>query len=299
MALENVVVVDGVRTAFARGGRGKLVATRLDEAGAKVIRSLLDRNPKVQDRMIEDVGLGNVSGRGEFVLLGVVARLAGLPLEVCSFNSNRQCGSSMETLHRIAMSIALGANEVWHRARHRAHGPAARRRRWRRQATRVSGPNPRWQQMNEVQRKQAPDHADYFSVPIPDYILKRRRSEHDADRAERGRDVRSVARTSWTRSPPIATPRPLPPTKRACTATRSCRSRSKSRCSTSKATGSKPRRVPRSLFDRDECIRPDTTVEKLGGLARGERHAELRRQGAPHHRRQLLSHERRRLGRAA
>ena len=45
MQLQNVVLVDGARTAFARGARGKLVATRLDEAGAQVIRTLLDRNP--------------------------------------------------------------------------------------------------------------------------------------------------------------------------------------------------------------------------------------------------------------
>ena len=34
MQLQNAVLVDGLRTPFARGGRGKLVATRLDEAGA-------------------------------------------------------------------------------------------------------------------------------------------------------------------------------------------------------------------------------------------------------------------------
>ena len=94
-SLRNVVLVDGARTAFARGGKGKLVATRLDEAGSQVIRALLDRNPKVKDSMIEDAGLGNVGGAGEFTGLGIMARLAGLPLETCSFNSNRQCGSSM------------------------------------------------------------------------------------------------------------------------------------------------------------------------------------------------------------
>ncbi len=47
--LNNVVVVDGVRSAFGRGGRGKLVATRLDEAGGKIVRALLERNPKVKD----------------------------------------------------------------------------------------------------------------------------------------------------------------------------------------------------------------------------------------------------------
>ena len=40
-----------------------------------------------------------------------VSRLAGLPAEVCSFDTNRQCGSSMETLHRITQSIMVGATE--------------------------------------------------------------------------------------------------------------------------------------------------------------------------------------------
>ena len=43
MKLNNVVLVDGVRSAFGRGGRGSLVATRLDEAGAKVVRALMER----------------------------------------------------------------------------------------------------------------------------------------------------------------------------------------------------------------------------------------------------------------
>ena len=85
MELRNVVIVDGVRSPFARAVRGKLVATRLDEVGATVIRALLDRNPKVEDHMIEDVGLGNVLGKGEFVDLGQIVRLAGLPLEVSTF----------------------------------------------------------------------------------------------------------------------------------------------------------------------------------------------------------------------
>jgi 3-oxo-5,6-didehydrosuberyl-CoA/3-oxoadipyl-CoA thiolase len=173
MALQNVVLVDGARTAFARGARGKLVATRLDEAGAKVIRALLERNPKVKDSMIEDVGLGNVGGRGEFVMLGVVARLAGLPLEVCSFNSNRQCGSSMETLHRIAMSIAVGASEcgialgIERMGRTLGGGGGGGGEK----PNRITGMNKRWFELNEAQKSMPPDHKDYFSVPIPDYIL--------------------------------------------------------------------------------------------------------------------------------
>ena len=63
MQLRNVVLVDGVRSAFARGGRGKLVATRLDEAGAQILLALLDRQPKVQNSMIEDVGISTVLER--------------------------------------------------------------------------------------------------------------------------------------------------------------------------------------------------------------------------------------------
>ena len=109
MQLRNVVVVDGMRSAFGRGGRGKLVATRLDDAAAKVVRTLLDRHPKLPEHWIEDFGIGNVAGHGEWNYLGTVPRLAGLPLEVNTFNSNRQCGSSMETMHRIAMAIMTGS----------------------------------------------------------------------------------------------------------------------------------------------------------------------------------------------
>ncbi len=170
MQLRNVVVVDAARSPFARGGRGKLVATRLDEVGAKVLRTLLDRNSKVTDHMIEDVGLGNVSGQGEFVLLGTIARLAGLPMEVCNFNSNRQCGSSMETLHRLATSIMVGAIDcgvaIGAERMGRALGGGQRP-----PQTRVNKLNAKLFQLNETQRKMAPDHAQMFSVPFPDYIL--------------------------------------------------------------------------------------------------------------------------------
>ncbi len=168
MELRSVVIVDGARSPFARASRGKLVATRLDDVGAAVLRGLLDRNPKVEDRMIEDVGLGNVLGKGEFIDLGRVARVAGLPLEVSTFNSNRQCGSSMETVHRVAQSIMVGATEC---------GIALGAERMARTIggddgethTRVT--EPRSLALNDQQRRMAPDHFDHFSVPFPDYIL--------------------------------------------------------------------------------------------------------------------------------
>ncbi len=172
MELKNVVVVDAARSAFGRGGRGKLVATRLDEAGATVLRTLLDRNPKVQDWMIEDIGLGNVGGAGELAGLGAstVARLAGLPMEVCGFDTNRQCGSSMETLQRLATSIMVGATECGialgiERMGRTLGGGGAQTR------TRITEFNKRRLEMTEAQRNMPPNHFDNFSVAIPDHVL--------------------------------------------------------------------------------------------------------------------------------
>ncbi|HXH21235.1 MAG TPA: thiolase family protein [Dehalococcoidia bacterium] len=170
MRLRNVVIVDGVRSPFARGGRGKLVATRLDDVGATIIRALLERNPKVKPSMIEDVGLGNVAQSGEFIGLGHVARLAGLPMEVSAFNTNRQCGSSMETLQRLASGIAVGALDC---------GIALGIERMGRTLGGGGGPRPNLNrvtqpkrlELTKEQRDMSPDHSKYFSVPFPDYIL--------------------------------------------------------------------------------------------------------------------------------
>lgn len=176
MELNNVVIVDGVRTAFARGGRGKLVATRLDETAATVLRTLMERNPKVKPREVEDIGMGNVLGVAEFaggIGANVAARLAGFPAEVCSFDSNRQCGSSMETLHRIAQAIMVGAIDVGialgveRMGRQLGGGGGGNRA----DRNRVNEFNKRRLEQTEEQRNMAPDHAQYFSVPFPDYIL--------------------------------------------------------------------------------------------------------------------------------
>lgn len=264
-ALRNVVLVDGARSAFARGAKGKLVATRLDEAGARVLRALLDRNPKVKDSMIEDVGLGNVSGFGEFTLLGTVQRLAGLPLEVCAFNSNRQCGSSMETLHRVAMSIMVGATDcgvalgIERMGRGLGGGPQLPQ-------TRVTKLNPRLFQMNEVQKKMAPDHREYFSVDFPDYILSSPPLVGMTQTAQNVAEVYGLSRRELDEYS----------------------AESHRKCAAAYEAGAyKDEIIPLEVedpvyddkgnwlesetgktitFDRDECIRPDTTAEKLAGL---------------------------------
>jgi len=167
MKLRNAVVVDGVRTAFTKAGRGKLDAARLDDLAAFLIRTLFERNPKVKPTMISDVGIGGALGRG-------VGHLAGLPEEITDFSSERACATSQETAMRTSMAIMLGQYdcgisvgvERMGTYQELLDGNAGRSRLGRR-----DGPNPKFLQMTKLQRDMAANHFDYFSVPIPDYIL--------------------------------------------------------------------------------------------------------------------------------
>jgi acetyl-CoA acetyltransferase family protein len=263
--LRNVVLVDGVRSAFARGGKGKLVATRLDEAGATVLRALLDRNPKVADTMIEDVGLGNVGGYGEFLLLGTVQRLAGLPLEACAFNSNRQCGSSMETLHRVAMSIMIGTTDcgvargLERMGRGLGGGPQIPQ-------TRVTKMNPRLFAMNDAQKRMAPDHREYFSVDFPDYILNSPPLVGMTQTAQNVAEVYGLTRKELDEFSAES--------HRKCAAAYDAGAYKdeivplevEDPIYDEKGNWLESETGPKVTFDRDECIRPDTTAEKLAAL---------------------------------
>lgn len=172
MRLRNVVLVDGVRSPFARGGRGKLEATRLDELGAFLVRKLFERNPSVKPNMIEDFGIGNGAKHYDIGSLGNISRLAGLPYETPNFYSDRHCASSMETMHRIAMAImldeydcgiAFGAERMSRVMGAGGNAPPP--------PTRVTGYNAKTMQPTKEQRDMPPDHFDYFSVPIPDHVL--------------------------------------------------------------------------------------------------------------------------------
>lgn len=172
MELQNVVIVDGVRSAFARGGRGAFTATRLDDIGVQVLQELLSRYPQIAPEDIEDVGMGCVGGVAELAGIGAnhIVRLAGLPESVCTFDSNRQCGSSMETLHRVTQEIMVGAIDVGvalgveRMGRQLGGGGGA-------EPTRITEFNQSRHDQNDMQRNLARDHDDYFSVPIPDAIL--------------------------------------------------------------------------------------------------------------------------------
>jgi acetyl-CoA acetyltransferase family protein len=264
MQVRNVVLVDGLRSPFARGGRGKLVATRLDELGAQVLRALLARNPRVQDHMVQDVGLGNVSGRGEFTLLSAVSRLAGLPFETCNFISNRQCGSSLETFQRIAGAIQLGQIDC---------GIALGIERMGRSLggefgkdTRVTRFNPRLLQMTDAQRRMAPDHSEYFSVPFPDYILNSPPVLSMLQTAQNVAEVYGLGRQELDRFAAESQQRTHRAYEAGLYKDEVLAVEVEDPVFDEEGNWVEAETGPTVKFDRDECIRPDTTAEKLGAL---------------------------------
>ncbi|MEE8396095.1 MAG: thiolase family protein [bacterium] len=166
-----MVIVDGVRSAFGRGAKGSLVATRMDEVAGNVVKELLRRNPDVDPAEIEDLVCGNVLGGGELAGMTstAVSRVAGLAPEVSTATVNRQCGSSMQALHMIARSLMTGAGEVGIACGVERMGRGIPQR--------GEGDNPlttihpRLKLLDEAQKKPDPDHDRYFSVKFPGYLL--------------------------------------------------------------------------------------------------------------------------------
>jgi len=171
MKLRNAVVVDGVRSPFAKGGRGRLEATRFDELGAFIVKKLFERNPKVKPTMIHDFGIGQGDGAPEASGLNAVTRIAGLPAEICNFSSNRACAGSQETAIRIAMAIMLGEYDCGISFGVERMGRTMGGNRPPRAATRRDNFNPKMLQQTPEQRNMPADFFDYFSVPIPDWVM--------------------------------------------------------------------------------------------------------------------------------
>ncbi len=115
MRARDVVVVDGIRTAFGRAGeKGFFWLTRADDMVVRVIRELLRRNPKIQPEMVEENVWGATTQRGDQGLnLGrTTALLAGLPETCAGFTVDRMCAGGLTAITAAASEIALGACDV-------------------------------------------------------------------------------------------------------------------------------------------------------------------------------------------
>ncbi len=112
--MRDVVIVDSVRTGLAKAFRGSFNMTRSDDMLAHCIDSLLDRNAQVGADEVEDVVVGAASHAGEQD--GNLARLAvilsKLPVTTAGVTINRFCSSGLQSIAIAANQIASGQTEV-------------------------------------------------------------------------------------------------------------------------------------------------------------------------------------------
>jgi acetyl-CoA acyltransferase len=104
---------DAVRTPFGRFN-GAFAGVRPDDLASYVITALLDRNQRLEGAAIDEVIFGNANGAGEDNRnLGRMASLlAGLPVTVPATTVNRLCGSSLDAAMIASRSIETGDAKI-------------------------------------------------------------------------------------------------------------------------------------------------------------------------------------------
>src|SRR3954462_9933014 len=106
-------IVDAVRTPFGRYG-GALAGVRPDDLGAHVLKVLLERNEELDPDMIDEVVYGDANQAGEDNrnVGRMAALLAGFPTSVPGTTVNRLCGSSLDAAMQASRGIETGDQSI-------------------------------------------------------------------------------------------------------------------------------------------------------------------------------------------
>jgi acetyl-CoA acyltransferase len=112
--IQDIVILDAVRSAVGRAQKGTLALTRPDELAGQVIAALMKRVPQVKPADVEDLVLGCAMPEGEqgLNIARVAGFLGGLPEETSAVTINRFCSSGLQAIAFAAGAIATGANEI-------------------------------------------------------------------------------------------------------------------------------------------------------------------------------------------
>lgn len=111
---KQVYIVDGVRTPIGNFG-GTLSSVRPDDLAALTIKTLIERNPSIDPMEIEDVlfGCANQAGEDNRNVARMAGLLAGLPWQVGGETINRLCASGMASTINAARAIKDGAGDLY------------------------------------------------------------------------------------------------------------------------------------------------------------------------------------------
>ncbi|MEN9909654.1 MAG: hypothetical protein RLZZ540_2803 [Bacteroidota bacterium] len=106
-------IIDAIRTPIGSFG-GSLSTLRADDLAALTIKELVKRNPNIPVEMIDEVILGNHNQAGEDNrnVARMASLLAGLPFTVPAQTVNRLCASGMSAVIDASRSIQVGDAEI-------------------------------------------------------------------------------------------------------------------------------------------------------------------------------------------
>jgi acetyl-CoA acyltransferase len=111
--MSDAFICDVIRTPFGRYG-GSLATVRADDLAAIPIKTLVERNPSVDWRAVDDVvfGCANQAGEDNRNVARMALLLAGLSQTVPGSTVNRLCGSSMDAVSIAARAIKSGETSL-------------------------------------------------------------------------------------------------------------------------------------------------------------------------------------------
>src|SRR5579872_6481749 len=112
--MREAVIVASSRTALAKSFRGSFNLTRPDDLAAHCIKDVLRKTPQLDPAEVEDVilGCGQPHGPQGHNVARVSALLAGLPTSVGGVTLNRFCSSGLQSIAFAANQIVSGGSEV-------------------------------------------------------------------------------------------------------------------------------------------------------------------------------------------
>ncbi len=112
--MKEAYIIDAVRSPVGNF-QGSLSPVRADDLAAHVLRALAERHPALPKEAIEDVFMGcaNQAGEDNRNVARMALLLAGLPWSVPGETVNRLCASGMAAVIHAARAIRTGDGEVF------------------------------------------------------------------------------------------------------------------------------------------------------------------------------------------
>jgi 3-oxoadipyl-CoA thiolase len=112
--MKDAYIIDAIRTPIGNFG-GTLSPVRTDDLGAIVMKELVSRNPSLNTEEIEDVlyGCANQAGEDNRNVARMCSLLAGLPYSIGGETVNRLCASGMASTINGARAIKIGDGDIY------------------------------------------------------------------------------------------------------------------------------------------------------------------------------------------